>query len=82
MQTTQTQLNQGKELLFYGKYDQASKIFQKILITATASNNAVEIAAAYNGLAKTYTHQAKLRQALDYAKKALEFTSQIDFSKG
>ncbi|MCH2192643.1 CHAT domain-containing tetratricopeptide repeat protein [Kordia sp.] len=72
--TTQTQLNQGKELLFYGKYDQASKIFQKILITATASNNAIEIAAAYNGLAKTYTHQAKLRQALDYAKKALEYS--------
>jgi tetratricopeptide (TPR) repeat protein len=72
--TTHSQLNQGKELLFYGKYDQASEIFQKVLTTATTSNHNSQIAAAYNGLAKTYTHQSKLKLAIAYAKKALEYS--------
>lgn len=74
--TITTQLNQGAQFLFYGKYDQASELFQQVLATASTSNNTTAMAAAYNGLSKTYTYQSKLKQALEYAKKALEYSKE------
>ncbi|WP_420570806.1 CHAT domain-containing protein [Kordia sp.] len=67
-------LKEGKELLFYGKYLEASEKFQRALTISKETTHYPQIAAAYNGLSQACDYQAQLIKAFEYAELAFDFS--------
>lgn len=72
--TIKDDLAKGEQLLFYGKYNEATLAFQKALKLSKSSNNYTHIVASYNGLSEAYNYNSQPEEALQYAKKALLFS--------
>lgn len=71
---TKDYLDKGEQLLFYGKYNEATLAFQKALELSKNSNNYTYITASYNGLSQVCNYNSQLEEAFQYAKKALLFS--------
>lgn len=71
---TEDYLTKGEQLLFYGKYNEATSAFQKALELSKNANNYTHIAASYNRLSQVCNYNSQLEEAFQYAKKALLFS--------
>lgn len=67
-------LIKGKESLFYGKYKDAISLFNKALKHAESLEDFKGIATSYNLLSKASNYTSQLREALQYAEKALQYS--------
>ncbi|WP_298417191.1 CHAT domain-containing tetratricopeptide repeat protein [uncultured Kordia sp.] len=67
-------LAKGEQLLFYGKYNEATLTFQEALKLSKSANNYTYIAASYNGLSKVCNYNSQLEEAFQYAKEAFFFS--------
>ncbi|WP_430411420.1 CHAT domain-containing protein [Kordia sp.] len=67
-------LANGKELLFYGTYDEATLSFQEALKLSKNTLNNVTIAASYNALSQACNYKSLVKEAFQYAEKALYFS--------
>lgn len=71
-------LKEGKQLLFYGKYGDATQAFQKALEISEKSQDFQLIADSYNELAQAYFFQSQLMQSYTAAQKALVFSEKAE----
>ncbi|WP_299115441.1 CHAT domain-containing protein [uncultured Winogradskyella sp.] len=73
-----TDLENGKELLFYGKYNESVSVFQKVLENFKSSKDYSKIAETYNLLSQAYFSNSRLDEALLSAQIALENSRKND----
>lgn len=72
--TASDYINEGNHLLFYGKYLDATQLFQKALKISEETQDFLHIAASYNALAKAFFSQSQLMQSYSYAQQALVYS--------